>query len=271
MNKNLGRMHKYRNLYFIFLLFFTTIYSCNSSTKVIEIQNIAVKNTVSQIDSNSYHFLKPYSDSLNRVLNVQIAQTDSNLLTVRANKSIPKSKIEKMGNLGRIAADYLLKEGSNYTINQLGFPCHFALINHGGIRSSIPKGLITLKSMFEIMPFENELVIVELSGRQMDSLLNYLSSKNIAAVAGIEIQTNNNTYTKVNVAGLPFDSRRNYWVVVNDFIQKGGDYFNMLKYPKQVIYTGLKIREILEKGFKTEFSETNKINPRLNPRIIFND
>lgn len=264
-------MLKFRNLHFSYLLFFIAIFGCHSSTKVIELQNIAIKNNISNIDSSSYHFLKPYSDSLNRVLNVQIAQTDSNLLTVRANKAVPKSKIEKMGNLGRIAADYLLKEGSSYMLNQLGFPCHFAIINHGGIRSSIPKGPVTLKSMFEIMPFENELVIVELTGRQMDSLLNYLVSKNIAAVAGIEIQTNSNTYTKVNIAGLPFDSRRNYWVVVNDFIQKGGDYFTMLKFPKQVIYTGLKIRDVLEKGFKTEFSETNKINPRLNPRIIFND
>jgi len=264
-------MLKFRNLHLSYLLFFIAIVGCHSSTKVIELQNIAVKNTISKIDSSSFYFLKPFSDSLNRVLNVQIAQTDSNLLTVRANKTIPKSKIEKMGNLARISADYLLKEGSSYTINQLGFPCHFAIINHGGIRSSITKGPITLKSMFEIMPFENELVIVELSGRQMDSLLNYLVSKNIAAVSGIEIQTSGNTYTKVTIAGLPFDSRRNYWVVVNDFIQKGGDYFTMLKYPKQVIYTGLKIRDVLEKGFKTEFSETNKINPRLNSRIIFND
>ncbi len=247
------------------------IFGCNASAKLIEYQNIATKNQQIYADSNSYYFLKPFSDSLNSVLNVQIAHTDSNLMTIRANKNTPKSKIEKIGNLGRIAADYLLKEGSNYALNHLGFPCHFAIINHGGIRSSISKGPITLKSMFEIMPFENEMVLIELSGRQMDSLLNYLVSKNIAAVSGIEIHALNNTYGKVNIAGLPFDSRRNYWVVANDFMQKGGDFFTMLKYPKQVIFTGIKLRDLLEKGFKTEFSETNKINPRLQTRIYFND
>lgn len=253
------------------ILSLTILFGCKSSTKIVEYQNIAVKNNQINADSTSFYFLKPYSDSLNSVLNIEIAYTDSNLISVRPNKLIAKSKTENMANLGRIAADYILKEGSIYTLNQMGFPCHFALINHGGIRSSIAKGPITLKSMFEIMPFENEMVIVELSGRQMDSLLNYLSSKNIAAVSGLEIHASNNTYTKATIAGLPFDSRRSYWVVVNDFIQKGGDFFTMLKYPKQVIYTGIKMRDLLEKGFKSEFLESKKINPRLIPRIIYND
>jgi len=264
-------MPKNRHFSSFIILFLTIFFGCKSSTKIVEYQNIAIKNNQIVADSISYYFLKPFSDSLNSVLNVKIATTDSNLFAVRPNKSVSKSKTEKMANLGRVAADYLLKEGSSYTLNQMGFPCHFALINHGGIRSSISKGPITLKSMFEIMPFENEMVLVELSGRQMDSLLNYLCTKNIAAVSGIEIQANNNTYSKVIVAGLPFDSRRSYWVVVNDFVQKGGDFFTMLKYPKQVIYTGIKMRDLLEKGFKTEFSESNKINPRLNPRIMYND
>lgn len=264
-------MGKSPSYIFSFSLIIITIFGCSAPIKLIEYQNIATFNQLTKPDSSSYYFIKPYSDSLNAILNVQIAHTDSNLLTIRANKTTPKNKIEKMGNLGRIAADYLLKEGSNYSLNNLGFPCHFAIINHGGIRSSISKGPITLKSMFEIMPFENEMVLIELNGRQMDSLLNYLVSKNIAAVSGIEIHALKNTYGKVDIAGLAFDSRRNYWVVANDFIQKGGDFFTMLKYPKQVIHTGIKLRDLLEKGFKSEFTETNKINPRLQPRIFFND
>lgn len=268
---NKGIMQINRKIFFFTLVSISSFFACNTPIKIIVAQNIAVKNRVSQIDSNGYYFLKPFSDSLNSVLNVKIAFTDSNLNTVRPGKTNQRIQIEKNANLGRIVSDYLLKAGSQYTLNSLGFPCHLSLINHGGIRSSIPKGDITNKSMFEIMPFENEMVILEINGRQMDSLLTYLSMKNIAAVSGLELHVTGNSYTKATVAGLPFDSRRSYWIVANDFIQKGGDFFTMLKYPKQIIYTGIKLRTIFHDGFKAEFSENQNINPRLTPRIIFND
>jgi 2',3'-cyclic-nucleotide 2'-phosphodiesterase (5'-nucleotidase family) len=39
-----------------------------------------------------------------------------------------------------------------------------ALINIGGIRTTIGKGDILLKSVFEVMPFENEVIIVKMKG-----------------------------------------------------------------------------------------------------------
>ncbi len=270
-SNNKGNMHSNRSILFFILWSISSFFACKNPSKIIVAQNIAVKNNNISIDSNSFYFLKPFSDSLNSVLNVKLAFTDSNLNTVRPGKINQRIQIEKNANLGRILCDYLLKEGSQYTFNKMGFPCHFALLNHGGIRSSIPKGDITNKSMYEIMPFENEMVILELSGRQMDSLLSYLSTKNIAAISGLELHVSGNTYTKATIAGLPFDSRRSYWIVANDFIQKGGDFFNMLKYPKQIIKTGIKLRTIFYDGFKSEFIETKKINPRLTPRILFND
>lgn len=264
-------MNLNRSTYFFILISLCSIFACKTPAKIIVGQNIEVTNNNIPIDSNSYFFLKPFSDSLHSVLNIKLAYTDSNLNTVRPGKINQRRQIEKTANLGRILSDYLLKEGSKYTLNTMGFPCHFALINHGGIRSSIPKGDITNKSMYEIMPFENEMVILEINGRQMDSLLSFLSAKNIAAVSGLTLEVKGNNYTKATIADLPFNSEKNYWIVANDYIQKGGDFFNMLKYPKQIIRTGIKLRTIFYDGFKSEFSETNKINPCLTPRILFND
>ena len=264
-------MNLNRSAYFFILMSICSIYACKTSTKIIIGQNIVVKNNNIPIDSNSYFFLKPFSDSLHSVLNIKLAFTDSNLNSVRPGKINQRRQIEKNANLGRILSDYLLKEGNKYTLNTMGFPCHFALINHGGIRASIPKGDVTNRSMYEIMPFENEMVILEINGQQMDSLLSFLSAKNIAAVSGLTLEVKGNNYNKATIAGLPFDSKKSYWIVANDYIQKGGDFFNMLKYPKQIIRTGLKLRNIFYDGFKSEFSETNKINPCLTPRILFND
>ena len=175
-------MQKIKLYFFFVLILILSIHGCKTPVKLIVAQNVVVKNIDQTIDSNSFYFLKPYSDSLNAILNVKIAYTDSNLNAVRPGKVNQRIQIEKNANLGRILSDYLLAEGSKFTFNSMGFPCHFALINHGGIRSSIPKGDITNKSMYEIMPFENEMVILELNGRQMDSLLSFLSNKNSMSV-----------------------------------------------------------------------------------------
>ncbi|MDZ7614651.1 MAG: 5'-nucleotidase C-terminal domain-containing protein [Flavobacteriaceae bacterium] len=45
------------------------------------------------------------------------------------------------------------------------------MFNFGGIRQSIPKGDIKVIDVFQLMPFENMLVVAELSGEQMDRFL----------------------------------------------------------------------------------------------------
>jgi 2',3'-cyclic-nucleotide 2'-phosphodiesterase (5'-nucleotidase family) len=48
-----------------------------------------------------------------------------------------------------------------------------ALINIGGIRTTIGKGDILLKNVFEVMPFENEVIIVKMKGADLQGLFDY--------------------------------------------------------------------------------------------------
>ena len=48
------------------------------------------------------------------------------------------------------------------------------IFNHGGIRSIIPKGNVTTRTAFEIMPFENSVVVIALKGEQILEMVNYI-------------------------------------------------------------------------------------------------
>jgi len=58
-------------------------------------------------------------------------------------------------------------------------PVDFCLLNNGGLRTSLPKGEITRGKIFELMPFENEIVIVELSGENMLDLIDYIKKSRL--------------------------------------------------------------------------------------------
>ena len=58
--------------------------------------------------------------------------------------------------------------------SKTGKDIDMVILNHGGIRSIISKGNITTRTAYQLMPFENSIVVVALKGSQIDSLTNYL-------------------------------------------------------------------------------------------------
>ena len=69
---------------------------------------------------------------------------------------------------------YLDKEGvARKTANYLAtyYDCDLVILNRGGIRSTLPKGDVTIGKIYEIYPFDNELVIAELKGYELKNIL----------------------------------------------------------------------------------------------------
>ena len=54
-------------------------------------------------------------------------------------------------------------------------PIDFVLLNHGGIRSSLPSGNLSRRTAYNLMPFENSIVLIELTTSGVQDLLNYLA------------------------------------------------------------------------------------------------
>ena len=93
-----------------------------------------------------------------------------------------------------------------------------AMVNRGSIRQSLPKGEITLSDIMGIMPFDNELYIVEMTGKAIREII----EKHKPYISGINQLDN----YKLESGSLLNDSF-NYMVVIPDFIYNNGDNYSI--------------------------------------------
>ncbi len=255
--------------YHIILSFLFVLTACSPKPwRIITKTNIMNTNQeIATQDPEIQAWLGFYRDSVTKTMSKVIAKTEIDLLTLKSRGKITQ-EAESEANLGRVAADYVQQAADNYMLSQFGSLSHFTVLNHFGLRNSISKGDISLGKIFEVMPFDNELVILQLTGSQCDSLFNFISVLGGSPVSSLQLTIKDSTYTDAMIRGLKFDSRKTYFVATSDFLLGGGDNFNMLKYPRKIHKTGLLIRDVLIQGFEKEYSTNGKIDPKKETRII---
>lgn len=129
-----------------------------------------------------------------------------------------------------------------------------ALQNGGGLRVSLPKGDLTVGSMYMLMPFDNTLVTAKLTGAQViQAIENGLGNDKISfgQASGVYVQYDLSRPFGQRVVsiklenGEPLDPKKYYTVVANDFMFEGGDNYKMLMQGKDIINTGIPIREAI--------------------------
>jgi 2',3'-cyclic-nucleotide 2'-phosphodiesterase (5'-nucleotidase family) len=115
-----------------------------------------------------------------------------------------------------------------------------AFQNGGGIRADIMKGPITLEAVFTALPFDDDLILMDLTGEQISELLEKsVLSENMLQVSGIQIvydlsKPAGAKVASVEVAGKPLAAQATYRVVTNDFLAAGGNQFNIFKQGRNV-------------------------------------
>lgn len=219
-------------------------------------------------DSSISQWLKPLSDSLDAQMNEIIGFTPQEFRPIRSKGRISQSDQHK-ATLARLVADYTLEWSQNFVkTNQFPMP-ELALLNHNGLRNSIDSGNISLGNVYEVMPFDNEVVLLVLSGTQMIELFNYIALIGGSPLSGGILHIDTQSFTKAEINGNAFDSRRSYCIATVDFMQGGGDGFTMLKDAKRTIQTGTYLRDVIITGIRQETKEFNgQLRPRNNPRIF---
>lgn len=115
------------------------------------------------------------------------------------------------------------------------------IVNGGGIRAKLDAGEVSIRQVAAVLPFDNNMMLVETSGQTIwDALENGISSYpqtngKFPQVAGMtytfthDAATETNTLTAVTLAdGTPLDLNARYKVVINSFLAGGGDGYTML-------------------------------------------
>lgn len=168
--------------------------------------------------------------------------------------------------IGNFMADVVYDEANPVFKSRTGNNIDMVLLNHGGIRAIISEGNITTKTAYELMPFENSIVVVALKSAQVDSLINYLcKEKRAHPISKMQLVLNDNfEATKATIKGEEIDANKIYFVATNDYLYNGGDNMTFFK-PNDSVYTlNYKIRNALIDYFK----KVDTINPVIDDRFI---
>lgn len=139
----------------------------------------------------------------------------------------------------------------------------------GGIRVDLPKGPIMVSNIYELMPFENELVICTIKGTEAQRLLEFIAASNGQPVAGLHMKIIDKKPAVVFIDGKPFDIHRNYRVLTSDYVANGGDNTLGLKDPVEKKVLGLKVRDALINYVKVKQAEGSNITAQLDGRISY--
>jgi 2',3'-cyclic-nucleotide 2'-phosphodiesterase (5'-nucleotidase family) len=218
--------------------------SCGRHLYVQQTQPQHYAITDNAVDSQLIKTIQPYKQSLDGKMHEVIGTAP-----VALTKKTPESNL---GNFFAEAVFSRVKHLPNVdTVNT------FAMFNNGGLRTSVPQGDIMVGSMYELMPFENKLVVVTLSGERLLKLLDFIAEKDGAPVAGIRFIIDTKKAKEITINGKAFDVNKTYYVATSDYLAGGGDKFFATDENKDMLKTEVLLRDILIDYCK-QLSKQNK-------------
>jgi 2',3'-cyclic-nucleotide 2'-phosphodiesterase (5'-nucleotidase family) len=229
---------------FVLLLTFSAFISCAEKkyhVTRIEGKEVEINNSFSE-NAEIENFIKPYREKIDADLNTIL--------------SIAPETIDKSGEwqtpMGNFLSDITFEKSNKVFQMRENKTIDVCLLNHGGIRSIIPKGNVTARNAYEIIPFENSAVVIALKGEQILEMVNYIiTEKKPHPLKGMTFTIDkNNLPTTILIGGKPIDNNRIYYVATSDYLSYGND--NMLFFKKGIEKYNLdyKLRNIIIDYFK---------------------
>jgi len=97
------------------------------------------------------------------------------------------------------------------------------------MRSDLPKGNITVGHLYELMPFDNLIIVQELSGRVLQEFLDLIAASGGWPMSGIRMEIKDKKAVHVIINGNPLDPDKKYQIANSDFVANGGNDCIMLK------------------------------------------
>ncbi|MCF0040929.1 5'-nucleotidase C-terminal domain-containing protein [Dyadobacter fanqingshengii] len=204
-------------------------------------------------DSSVVKYYLPYKEKMQAEMSKVIGQTDQEL----TKPSTPETL------MGNYFADAMLTEGlkKDPTIQ-------FTLSTKGGLRTTFPKGDITVSNVFELMPFENEMVTLKLSGENVQQVIDFIAKKEGEPISGMRMKIKNGVAYDVTIAGQPFDKTKTYNLLTYDYLADGGDELECLRKPIERKEINKKVREALLDNINDLTRQGKKVTAQLDGRIV---
>ena len=192
-----------------------------------------------EADSASLSIIAPYKAGVDSIMN-----------EVLCISKIEMTKGNPEGLLGNFVTDLCLQQYSDADI---------CVMNNGGLRSTLTKGKITRGDIYTLMPFENELIILELDRESYLELLQYITKRGGEPFSGIKIIMDENGAILSQSLDL---SNNKVKVLTSDYLANGGDKMRFFTGKKQEL-VGIKVRDAIINHCLANDTIASKLDNRL--------
>ena len=210
---------KYIKFSALILVFF----SCHQTTtnKEANYQRISIDNSL-EPNPAIEDFLQPYKKHL-----------DASMAEILCYSENAHTKTEGALNtaLGNMMADAVFEMTAPLLKKRQNENLDLVLLNHGGIRAALPKGPIKIETAFRIMPFENQVVVVQMKGSAILEMIDYLKiARRAHPISGMTLHiTKKGILKKLLIQGKPLNLNNVYNVATSDYLLNGGDRMDFFK------------------------------------------
>jgi 5'-nucleotidase/UDP-sugar diphosphatase len=142
-----------------------------------------------------------------------------------------------------------------------------AITNAGGIRQDLPKGKVRVRDIVSVLPFNNYLLVIEISGKQLKEVLNMPE----AIQSGLRYTYRETPEGRAllelsDKEGNVITDEQRVKVIVNDFMYRGGDGFPFLKMDRNPEETALDWREPILRSLRDMKRNGQKLDYKADDR-----
>jgi len=248
-----------KKIWILFFFSFLLIACKNNSHEVSKInaKQLKIGNEVKQ-DSSIIQLFTPYKKKMTKEITKSLSFSP---------KILERTDGNLQSTLGNLVADLSYEKANELFKNKTGKTVDFSMSNYGGIRAAIMKGDVTVSNAFELMPFDNTLVVVELNYDKIKALFNYFVAKKRAhpLSKNIQLTIENDSYN-VLINGKPIKKDRTYFVATSNYLQKGGDGMIFFSEPESLFDSNFLIRDAIVDYFESK----DTLRATLDDRVIIN-
>ena len=177
------------------------------------------------------------------------------------------------GSLGNFVTDGIRAQAKA----KLGKPVALAVVNAGGLRKNeISAGELRASDIFELLPFENALVAVDVTGVQLAKLLQ-AATRDAQAGARIQFKWNEQNRAEFlsgklldeNGKEQEIDPEKIYTIVTIDYLLRvGGGAYAFLQEAKSKTPLNITLRDAMMNYVKSETAAGRSIRPVVNDRFV---
>lgn len=190
-------------------------------------------SSTAEIDS----MVAPYKKELSATMDEVIAYAPADFIKGRPNAALNNWATDALMEVEFIHQGPVIRD----------FPPIMCLLNVGGLRNPISTGDVTIGDIYKLMPFDNQIVWVEMPWDACNDIAQYLKSSGGEPISGALLKGDSLIFDAVQKPSKTF------WVITSDYLMNGGDHMDFFQKKIQFNYgSGMLMRDAFIEAVKIQ-------------------